>query len=185
MRRFVIFGLLFLSQISFAADRWYEYQDCKHLAEEYYDGDSFHVKTKSDHFIFRLYFVDAPETDTSIPDRVKEQAEYWNITEERLLKVAAEAKEFTEKFLSNGFIVYSKRQTARGQSKKERFFAMVKVNDRYLCEALVENGYARVYGAWSDLPDGTNSRKFISHLKALEIKARRAGKGAWAGKRKK
>jgi endonuclease YncB( thermonuclease family) len=161
------------------ADRWYEYKDCRLLEDEYYDGDSFHVKTKSNHYIFRLYFVDAPELDRRVPSRVAEQAEYWDIEETKVLKIALRAKSFVREFLSDGFTVYSKRHDARGASERDRFFGMIESEGKYLSEALVEQGLARVYGARTSLPDGKESRKFIAQLKVLERKAKREERGAW------
>ena len=62
-----------------AEGRWWTYESCRLIPNEAHDGDSFHVQTKSDHYIFRLYFVDCAETDDSFPERVREQAKYWGI----------------------------------------------------------------------------------------------------------
>jgi endonuclease YncB( thermonuclease family) len=162
-----------------AADRWYTYEECRLIPAPANDGDSFHVQTKSDHRIFRLYFVDAPESDRFVPERVKEQAEYWGIAEEQVLKLAVEAAAFTSNFLSRGFTVCSKREDARGQSDMQRFYALVTADDRSLAEELVRNGLARVFGRSADLPDGTTARRYFTRLRAAEREAREARKGAW------
>ncbi len=183
LRRTVIPALIAVAvpvfSVTTLAARWYEYEGCRHLDKEYFDGDSFHVKTKSNHYIFRLYFVDTPELSKSIPERVAEQAEYWDISEERVLELAKEARAFTKKFLSKGFTVHSKREDARGRSNRPRFFGFVEVDGKLLSEALVSNGLARVYGAWARTPDGARSRKFRARLKILERKAKREKRGAW------
>src|SRR5438477_7958377 len=46
-------------------------------------------------YLFRLYFVDAPETDEMSPKRLIEQAKYFAITVPQAIEVGREAKEFT------------------------------------------------------------------------------------------
>jgi len=161
------------------SSRWYTYEKCSLIDNAFNDGDSFHVKTKSNHYVFRIYFADAPETDDSIAERVEEQARHWDISTEDVIRVGREAKRFTAKFLRNGFTAYSRRADARGRGKQERFFAMIKVGDQYLSEALVAAGLARVYGADCTLPDGTSRRKYWAKLHALERTAQRNKVGAW------
>ncbi len=161
------------------AERWYAYEECKHLDKLYFDGDSFHVRTKSNHYIFRLYFVDAPELEKTVPERVAEQAEYWDISEEQVIELARKAKAFTKKFLSKGFTVHSRREDAKGRSHRPRFFGFVEADGQYLSEELVKNGLARVYGAWAKLPDGTRASKFRARLKIIERQAKREKRGGW------
>ncbi len=183
LRRIFIVAFFLLAPHAFLseahAERWYAYRECKHLDKLYFDGDSFHVRTKSNHYIFRLYFVDAPELEKTVPERVAEQAEYWDISEEQVIELAKEAKGFTKKFLSKGFTVHSKREDAKGRSHRPRFFGFVEANGQYLSEALVKNGLARVYGAWAKLPDGTRASKFRARLKILERQAKREKRGGW------
>ena len=159
--------------------RWYTYEGCSLLTSEFADGDSFHVKTKSRHYIFRLYFVDAPETDKRYPDRIAEQAAYWGMAEEDVLKLGEKASAFTRQFLAKDFTGYSRLANARGHSDRDRYFAMVKAEKEFLCEALVRNGLARVYGRGLTLPDGTSMGKWWQHLRQLENRAKRAGLGGW------
>lgn len=50
---------------------WQKLEGCQLIQNEWNDGDSFHVRTaEGTEFIFRLYFVDTPETDSRFPDRV-------------------------------------------------------------------------------------------------------------------
>ena len=58
------------------AGRWLTLTNCRYLPNAANDGDSFHVRAEGREYIFRLYFVDTPETDDGIPERVKEQAKY-------------------------------------------------------------------------------------------------------------
>ena len=178
--RFLILALLAPAVTgASAAGRWYTYANCRLIDNPANDGDSFHVKTKSDEFIFRLYFVDTPECDLTFPDRVKEQADYWHIGTNEVLALGREAATFTREFLGKEFTVYSKREDARGQSKMERFYAIVKAGDRSLAEALVEKGLARVYGMATDLPDDTAADTYFASLRSIERAARKKSVGGW------
>ena len=179
MKQLVVACFALFVVTSASADRWYTYEDCRLMPNESNDGDSFHVKTRSNHMIFRLYFVDAGETDRQVPERLTEQAAYWGITEAEVMQVGKQAAAFTAKFLAKGFTAYSKRHDARGASKLPRYFAMIEAGDEYLSEALVRNGLARVYGAPTELPDGTDSRKHWGRLRVAEREAKRMKRGAW------
>ena len=164
---------------AYAAPKWREYTDCKLLDNAFNDGDSFHVQHENRHYLFRLCYVDAPETETSLPDRVKAQAEYWDIEEKTCVRVGKDATRFTRKFLKDGFTVYTQLRDAKGRSDRKRYFAMIRVGDQYLSMALVENGLARVYGYRPDLPDGMDWKKYRAKLQSAERDAKRKGRGAW------
>lgn len=66
-----------------AAEPWKTLQNCRLVAHDSNDGDSFHVQHAGKEFIFRLDYVDAPETDADFPDRVAEQARYFALTPRR------------------------------------------------------------------------------------------------------
>src|SRR5262245_59278412 len=44
-----------------APARWETLKGCHLMTDKYRDGDSFHVNYSGKEFVFRLYFVDAPE----------------------------------------------------------------------------------------------------------------------------
>lgn len=69
-----IFALLLALVVVANAAEWQKLENCQLVADEYGDGDSFHVRQGDKDFIFRLYFVDCPETDNRFPERVEEQA---------------------------------------------------------------------------------------------------------------
>src|SRR5688572_11813256 len=82
--------------------KWFTFANCRFMPEEHRDADSFHVMTADQRqFVFRLYFVDAPERDTSFKDRVREQAEYFGISESEVLKMGEESKKFTAERLKH------------------------------------------------------------------------------------
>ena len=62
----IVAGILCLHGTVHAGD-WTIYEHCRLITNPSNDGDSFHVRVGRNHYIFRLYFVDAPETDTSFP----------------------------------------------------------------------------------------------------------------------
>lgn len=172
----VLTGALLAASVQ--AQRWSKYTG-RHDAKKPYDGDSFHIQTPRASYVFRIYFADAPETNLEFPDRVCEQAAYWGITESQALLIGREAKQFTEMFLQSGVTVWTKRQDARGQSQKPRYFAIVHAGESDLALELVRNGLARVYGLGADLPDGTPEKSYWSKLRQAENEARRERRGAW------
>jgi endonuclease YncB( thermonuclease family) len=143
------------------------------------DGDSFHVEVGRREKVFRLYFVDAPETDDSIPGRLAEQAEYWGVDRARALALGREAKAFSENFLKKGFTVYTRWEDAMGRGDKKRYFAVIRVGETDLSEALVRAGLARRYGKAVETPDGKSPRAYRAVLATAEGEARRSGTGAW------
>lgn len=171
-----------------AAKKWREYTDCKQIPNDANDGDSFHVKAgniKTKTYLFRLYFVDTPESETSLPERLREQADYWGIADPKdVVKLGKEAAKFTENFLKNGFTVHSRLSDALGRSAKDRDYAMVMVGSSDLGYELVRNGLARVYGSGTDLSELDPYKKsedfWWKRLRGAEADAKREKKGAWA-----
>jgi endonuclease YncB( thermonuclease family) len=172
--------LLFLGLAPLApASDWKTLKDCRYVPNEANDGDSFHVRVEKREYIFRLYFVDAPETETRIATRVKQQAKYFHVTVSQTLQIGTEAERFTRQKLDRPFTVRTCLQDARGRSRLPRYFAFVQIDNADLGELLVANGLARVFGAATD-PPGMNSRKVEwRKLKRLEREARKRRIGGW------
>ncbi|MDA0578473.1 MAG: thermonuclease family protein [Verrucomicrobia bacterium] len=162
-----------------AEAKWRTYTDCQVIANPANDGDSFHTKRGRRHHIYRLYFVDTPESDTFLEERIDEQAAYWKVPPERIQKLAKEATAFTADFLKNGYRVTTQMEDARGNSDRPRYFAFVEVGDMDLAEALVEAGLARIYGRMVDQPDGLSLNRYRKRLEAAERRARDRKAGAW------
>jgi len=59
---------------------WIVLENCRLIVNPANDGDSFHVSVGEKEYLFRLYLVDAPETDAMTPARLVEQAKYFAIT---------------------------------------------------------------------------------------------------------
>src|SRR5437660_9960643 len=108
--------------------------------------------------MFRLFMVDAAETDAMTPGRLVEQAKYFTITVPQAIEVGQAAKEFTREKLSEPFTVFTRMSDAMGRSKLERFYAFVQTKDGDLGEQLVRNGLARIYGDKAP-PRGLNNRR--------------------------
>jgi endonuclease YncB( thermonuclease family) len=137
---------------------WIVLKDCRLIANPANDGDSFHVSAGAKEYLFRLYSVDAPETDARNPGRLIEQGKYFGITVPQAIEVSRAAKDFTQEKLSQPFTVLTHMSDAMGQSRLERFYAFVETKEGDLGEQLVRNGLARSYGFRTAPPGLTNSQ---------------------------
>jgi DNA uptake protein ComE-like DNA-binding protein len=158
---------------------WIVLKDCRLIPNPANDGDSFHVSVGPHEYLFRLYLVDAPETDEMIPRRLVEQAKYFAISVPQAIEVGRAAKEFTQQKLSEQFTVFTHMSDAMGQSRLERFYAFVQTSQGDLGEQLVRNGLARVYGFKAVPPGSRNSREELAKLQRLEDQAKQEKLGAW------
>src|SRR5438067_8268617 len=158
---------------------WIVLNNCRLITNPANDGDSFHVSAGPNEYLFRLYFVDAPETDEMIPRRLVDQAKYFAITVPQAIEVGRAAKEFTRQKLSGSFTVFTHMSDAMGQSRLERFYAFVQTSEGDLSEQLVRNGLARNYGFKAVPPGLKNSRLEIQKLQQFEDEARQEKIGGW------
>lgn len=159
---------------------WEVLEGCTLVPGAALDGDSFHVRHEDREYIFRLYFVDAPETDSRLSQRMMDQAAYFGISTNDIAAGGELATEFTRKELGAGeFTVMTRWQNAMGRSSLARFYAVVLVRGENLAAQLVENGLARVYGYRANWPGGPRSSTFINQLKHLELVARSEDRGLW------
>ena len=164
-----------------ATNAWTVLGGCRLESNKANDGDSFHVRHEGTSHLFRLYFVDCPETSRQVPSRVRRQAAYWDTDEASVLACGADAAVFTRQALRRPFTVHTKWKDARGNSSRTRHFAFVTTDaGEDLGEALVHAGFARAYGASDARPDGVSARKTWKRLDALEAEAREDGRGCWA-----
>ena len=177
---FVIALIICISDDSFAREKpWLRFENCRWINDDANDGDSFHVQANGRHYIFRLYFVDAPETDAR-HDRVKTQAKYFRLTPDETLQVGQEAKRFTrEKLTGRTFTVLTNKSRAGGESKKVRYYAFVLMNEKDLGGELVANGLARIFGRPGKRPGDMPIAAQQSRLKRLEEIAKIQKVGAW------
>ena len=164
--------------------KWDTLNGCRLLAQEYRDGDSFHVRYGNREFIFRLYFVDAPETDRSFPDRNREQCDYFGVTEKENLEAGKAARDLIVDLLRKPFVVVTRWQNAMGRSALPRYYAVLMVGGKDLAEILVSQGLARAKGALATLPNGERAKDHMEKLRRLEAQARTERRGVWAHSKK-
>ena len=179
----VAFVALWAAVVTLAArdgsKQWIVLNNCRLIANPANDGDSFHASAGAKEYIFRLYMVDAPETDEMTPGRLVEQANYFGISVPQAIEVGRAATEFTREKLSEPFIVFTNMSDAMGQSRLERFYAYVQTKDGDLGEQLVRNGLARIYGFKAAPPGLRNLRVEMEKLQQLENAAKQEKIGAW------
>src|SRR6266480_6366820 len=161
---------------------WITLENCRLVPSEANDGDSFHVSVNGKEYIFRLYLVDAPETDAADPARLIEQAKHFGISVPQVIELGEAAKLFVQEKLAEPFTVFTRMSDAMGRSKIERFYAFVQTKDGDLGEQLVANGLARVHGRSAKPPGITSSATESQKLKNLENQAKQTRLGGWAAK---
>lgn len=160
--------------------KWEVLERCRLVTNSVVDGDSFHVMHWGREYIFRLYFVDAPESDAALDERARDQAAYFGISSNDIPRAAKQASQFTRETLTDKeFTVITRWQNAMGRSRLARFYAVVLVDGKNLAEELVAHGHVRIYGLRANWPDGPSSSTFINKLKNLEITAREQKRGVW------
>ena len=175
----VLWAAAFDAPARSGSKEWIVLKNCRLIPNPANDGDSFHVSVGPNEYLFRLYFVDAPETDEMIPRRLVEQAKYFAIAVPQAIEVGRAAKEFTRQKLSEPFTVFTHMSDAMGQSRLERFYAFVQTNQGDLGEQLVRNGLARTYGFKTTPPGLRNSQEESAKLQQLEDQAKKERIGAW------
>jgi len=158
---------------------WETLSNCRFLPNEYNDGDSFHVLSEGKEFIFRLYFVDTPESENSLPERVGQQAAHFGITPIRAIEIGRYAKQATAQLLSRPFTVTTKYQDAMGRSNLPRYYAFITTSEKMdLGEVLVSSGLARAFGTAGAPPKATIA-ELRSRYDSLQSDAKRKKLGAW------
>jgi len=163
---------------------WNTLRGCRLIPNPFNDGDSFHVRHGDREYLFRLCYVDCPETADmkEFRERTAGQAKYWGLRSGDVFFVGELARDFTLAALANGFTVRTNWKDARGQSRKNRYFAVIETPAGDLAELLVAAGLARVYGY---MPSHPVTRKSgpdtMNRLRAIEREARAEKRGAWSG----
>lgn len=161
---------------------WITLAGCRLEDNQFNDGDSFHVTRGGKEYLFRLCYVDTPETTAhrELVERTSDQARYWNIYKRDLYRLADDAAAFTRAKLARPFTVMTRWDDAKGASQIPRYFALVRTADgEDLAEALVGAGFARVFGFSPDLPGNQSSKSVWKKFEGIEAKAKAAGAGAW------
>jgi micrococcal nuclease len=180
-----IIGALLWAQLAWSGlasekKAWVKLTDCAYVAGQYNDGDSFRVKSGTNEFILRLYFVDAPETNLRYPERTREQSEYFGATIEETMKAGVEADKAVREILREPFVVWTRWASAAGRSNDRRYYGMAEVNGKDLGDILVSKGLARPKGVAVNLPRGEKARNKFDKLRQLEDEAKAKHAGIWA-----
>lgn len=169
-------------------DRNYEVlMNCELVESRANDGNTFRVRHRDNEYVFRLYFVDTPETTLNNGDIIREQIRYFNyITEEQLLETGAEAREYALKILrSRPFTVFTQWEKLM---HSHRYYGMIQIQAatherRFLSELLANRGYATLDSNGRNLPNGVEQEVYRDHLRELETVARKSSVGAWRNPR--
>lgn len=186
MKLFRQIFLLMTIAVSAGAD-WTVLKNCKLVENQFNDGDSFVIQSAVPYRgelqnRFRLYFVDTAETDANSDfkrERLKEQADYWGSDRpDFALQMGLRAEQSVKKWMRGGFIVYTQGAYAPSLGAP-RYYAMVRIQNRWLDDMLVEKGLARIYGSDTELPEGISADSHLKHLHNLERAARAEGINGW------
>lgn len=162
-----------------AADRpWVVFTNCQYIATKDCDGDSFRVRSGTNEFNVRLYFVDAPETNLRYAERGREQAEHFGITIDETVPAGVKAREVTKELLRETFTVRTRWASAAGGGREPRYYSFVEIGTNSLATLLVAQGWARTKGVTATLP-GQQSKDFAKSLRGLEAEARAKRIGIW------
>lgn len=154
------------------------YRNCTLAEDRTNDGDSFLVRLPDGRSeIFRLYFVDTPETafksysggDTN-HDRIRDQARDMHVSPEEAVEIGKRAKSYVLGLLaSKPFTLHTVWDSPFND---RRYHAFIEVpsggKTRWLHELLLEKGLARLKTKPADLPDGTPANSHRRHLESLK-----------------
>jgi DNA uptake protein ComE-like DNA-binding protein len=158
---------------------WIVLNNCRLHPNAANDGDSFHVSVNGKEYLFRLYWVDAPETDAADPTRLVEQAKHFGVTVPQVIELGEQAKTFAREKLAEPFTVTTRMANAMGRSGVKRFYAFVQTKDGDLGEQLVANGLARIHGKSATPPGAASSTAEREKLAQLEEEAKQRKIGGW------
>lgn len=167
---------------SWAAEHreWVTLTNCVYVAAKDNDGDSFRVRSGTNEFTLRLYYVDAPETNLKYAERTREQSEHFGITLDEAMKAGTKARDRVQELLGEPFVVRTRWASAAGRGRETRYYAVVEVGGKSLAEVLVSEGLVRTKGVAPKLPTGEKAAAYMERLAALEREARQKRLGAWA-----
>ena len=152
------------------------------------DGDSFLVQVATNTYMFRLYFVDCPETSSQNETdarRMRSQTRYFGVDSHReTLAFGRKGTERTRELLSEPFTVHTSFSRAPGRSRKPRFYAFVTTGaGSDLGKQLVTEGLARAFGLSHACPNGTPGREHGARLEDIEAGGMLQRRGIWGASR--
>jgi len=108
------------------------FTDCEVIEAGSADGDSFRARVDGHERVLRLYFVDAPESDTRFPQRNAEQAAYFGITSGESVEAGKAAKTYVRTLLAGKKLtVFTRWASALGSRRLPRYFAISRMGACY------------------------------------------------------
>jgi endonuclease YncB( thermonuclease family) len=165
---------------SAATRSWATLTNCQYIAAKDNDGDSFRIRSGTNEYNVRLYFVDAPELNLVYPERTREQSEYFGVTLDDTLRGGREARDLVASRLKEPFIVRTRWASAAGRAIEPRFYTFVQVGTNELAEILIRQGLAQPKGVRPNLPGGEKAADYQERLLKLEVEARKQRIGLWS-----
>lgn len=149
------------------------------------EADTFQIRVGDEVHMFVMYYVDALDASPTHPERVAAQARYFGrATQEAVIETGKEAQAYVAELLkTRPFRLLTRWEH---QPNTERYYALILVEYEkgrwiYLADLLVRQGFARVEGVTTPLPD--DKRTVDTYLNELRVHARYAREkrlGIWA-----
>jgi endonuclease YncB( thermonuclease family) len=151
------------------------------------EADTLRIKLddRHDEIVFTLYFVDAPDASLTHPQLVQDQSRYFQINQDNVLKMGAEAAAYVTGLLkTKPFTLLTRWEPVPDRS---RYYALILVETEkgnvYLADLLMQKGYGRLAGISCDLPGGVKGADdYGLYLHQLSKQAREAKIGVWGAK---
>ena len=158
---------------------WTTYEHCTLVEHRNNDGDSFDLLCGGQKLTVRLYFVDCPEKRRHQynEERIADQANYFECSEEHAIATGEAARDFAEGFLRNDSVTFTTRMESVYDS--ERVYGFVNVGGMDMGEALVARGMARIHTKGADSPGPGSERDETDRLLKLERDAKAKRLGGW------
>ena len=113
MKAVSLAALLLAAFAATASAEWVKLDKATLQSDPSNDGDSFHVVCNGKAYYFRLYFVDCPETQDRLKDRILEQAQVFGIDPKNVLKLGKVAEDFGGSDVASA-VTKSMRPSVRG-----------------------------------------------------------------------
>lgn len=149
------------------------------------EADTLRLRIGNDEYVFELYFIDALEASWTHPEIVASQARWFGgVANETIVNVGQEAMVYVRELLQgHPFTVLTRWERVPDSS---RYYALILVEHQpgqqvYLADLLLHNGYARIGGQTTQLPeDRRRLEAYLDELKTHSRYAKEKHLGIWA-----
>ncbi len=149
------------------------------------EADTLRLKVAGEEHVFVLYFVDALDASRTHPERVAAQARYFGkASPDAVIETGAEARDYVLDLLKRRRFHLLTRWERLPNT--DRYYALIMVENEpgkwvYLADLLVRQGFARVEGVTTPLPDDKRDEEsYLFDLKGHAEYARKKRLGIWA-----